>query len=487
MDDFPAWIRAAHWVNVLLLGFLVRSGIQILAAYPRLYADDHCTPGTEWLKLTDQPIPSTGPWTSLEQERSVSSWLAQPGGNNLGLGRHWHFFAAAFWILNGVAYVILLFLGGRWRRLVPTSWSIVPDAWHTVVTYASLSQPPASEFHPFDPLQQLTYFAVVFLLAPLLILTGAAQSPAIAARYPRFQQLFGGRQRARSLHFLGLVGVLLFTAVHVLAVAYTGLGDNLGDIMLGQHETHRLLAFVSAAAVIVAIGSVYALTSAYSLRRPRTVQRTLGRLISPPMRWLSLRASSSQQYAGAQISPYFIVNGAPPSTSDYADLQRDDFLEWRLEIRGLVTNTASLSLADLRAFPASAQITKHHCIQGWSGIAQWTGVPVELILKLCQPLPNARYAVFCSKQLDQAGRPYYETLDLRVLQHPQTLLAYEMNGESLSVPHGAPLRLRVETALGFKMVKWLDSIEFVQDVRAFGEGQGGSREDTMFYERSASI
>jgi hypothetical protein len=91
--DFPAWLRAAHWINVFFLGFLIRAGIQILGAYPRLYWNDHSTPGTEWLKFAKRPIPTDRPWTALEQERDVSAWLGQPGGNNLGWLRRIEFVA----------------------------------------------------------------------------------------------------------------------------------------------------------------------------------------------------------------------------------------------------------------------------------------------------------------------------------------------------------------------------------------------------------
>jgi sulfoxide reductase catalytic subunit YedY len=89
--------------------------------------------------------------------------------------------------------------------------------------------------------------------------------------------------------------------------------------------------------------------------------------------------------------------------------------------------------------------------------------------------------------MDETGRMFYESVDVRLMSHPQTLLAYEMNGAPLTVAHGAPLRLRVETELGFKMVKWLRAIEFVEDYRTLGDGQGGSREDNMYYEQSVSI
>jgi DMSO/TMAO reductase YedYZ molybdopterin-dependent catalytic subunit/thiosulfate reductase cytochrome b subunit len=484
---FPVWIRATHWINVLLIGLVMRAGIQILGSYPRLYWNDHSTPGTEWLKLTRKRIPQERLWISLDQETKVPGWLGQPGGNNLGLGRHWHFFAAIFWVLNGLVYVVLLFVTGEWRRLIPTSWAIVPAAWQTFVTYATLHVPPASAFRPYDPLQQLTYAAVVFLLAPFLILTGAAQSPALEAQVPRFGALFGGRQSARSLHFLGLLAFIAFTVVHTAMVVVTGLGRNMGDIMFGQDQHDQGLAIGIGIGTIVLVALIFAVTSWSSMRWPHQTRRMLGAIIGPLLHATTLRAKSRQRYRPADISPYLIVNGYPPDTDEYRQLAAKEFAGWRLVVRGLVAQPLELSLLDLQTMATQHQITKHHCIQGWSGIAEWAGVPLGAILQRCHPLPQARYLVFSSFQLDQKGRPFYETLDVRLATHPQTILAYEMNDRPLTIPHGAPLRLRVETQLGFKMVKWLRSIEVVGDYRGLGDGQGGSREDIMNYEQAVSI
>ncbi len=144
------------------------------------------------------------------------------------------------------------------------------------------------------PLQQLAYGAVVFLLAPFLILTGAAQSPAIDARFPRYVELFGGRQGARSLHFLGLVAFLLFIVIHVSLVVLTGFGDNMGNIILGQHDHDQGLAIAIGLGIIALSVLAWALTSWASRRAPRTWQhhsrrdhpagaaRTLLRLALPP-------------------------------------------------------------------------------------------------------------------------------------------------------------------------------------------------------------
>ena len=166
---------------------------------------------------------SREPWSSLDEEESWSPVIALPGRKNLGLARHWHFMTVQFWILTGLVYVALLFATGEWRRLVPTSWSIVPGAFHAAATYLNghLAEPKPG--HAYNALQQLAYFAVVFLLAPFQIATGAAMSPSIIARFPRYARLFGGKQAARTLHFLGLCAFAAFVVVHTVMVLLHGL------------------------------------------------------------------------------------------------------------------------------------------------------------------------------------------------------------------------------------------------------------------------
>src|SRR5436309_9931476 len=153
---FPIWLRITHYINLLFIGLLIRSGIQILAAHPRLYWKDSSDPKKEWLKVTKNKVPKDSLYTSMDDEEPVSPWLALPGGDNLGLGRHWHFFSVVFWVLNGLVYIVLLFATGEWSRLIPTSWDIVPRALQTFLTYSTFHIPPASDFRPYDPLQQLT-------------------------------------------------------------------------------------------------------------------------------------------------------------------------------------------------------------------------------------------------------------------------------------------------------------------------------------------
>ena len=496
--EFPVWLRVSHFVNLLFIGLLVRSGIEILASHARLYLNDGCTPGSEWLKFTRKQVPAGKDviYTAREDEVSVSPWVALPGRKNIGIGRHWHGASTTLWLLTGITYVVLLFATGEWRRLIPTSWGVFPHAWDSVRTYLSLETPPLSDFRPYDALQQLMYAFVVFVLAPFMLLTGAAMSPAIAASAPWYIKLFGGRQVARSLHFVGMAIFVGFTVVHTIAVLVVHPRENLTHIVLGGSPERLGLAVAIAILALLLVVAIHVWATRWSLRDPRGVQVALDR-IQAPVRQIALHnLASGQFYEESDISPYHWVNGAPPEpdeSPEFVELARDGFREWRLEVHGLVKHPLSLSLEDIRALPDQSQITKHNCVQGWSGVAKWRGVRVAEILARCGPLPEARYLKFTSYGLAQYSyggkplEPFYEVIDPILANHNQTILAYEFNGEPLPARHGEPLRLRVETQLGYKMVKYLHSIELIADYRTIGEGQGGSREDTQFFGRGAEI
>jgi DMSO/TMAO reductase YedYZ molybdopterin-dependent catalytic subunit len=418
----------------------------------------------------------------------VSPWIALPGGrDNLGMGRHWHFFAVAFWVMNGLVYAALLFCTDGWRRLIPTSWDFFPAAWHTFLTYATFHLPPPGAFQPYNPLQQLAYAAVVFILAPLAILTGAAMSPAVDARFPWYPRIFGNRQKARSLHFLVMVAYLIFIPIHVALVAIENFPQKMDQIVLGLENQHVALAVTLGLVAIAVVVAIHMLLTWWSLRRPRAVQQVSGILTDWLTRLLLYGLTSRQEYTPADISPYFWVNGRPPVSEGWSELAKNGFACWKLQVTGLVEHPLGLSLAEIRAMPSKRQITQHCCIQGWSAFAEWTGVPLAEILKRCKVLPQARYLIFRSHQVDEQGREFYGSLDIEEAGHPQTILAYDMNGAPLLMNHGAPLRLRVETKLGFKMVKWLKSIELVEDYRTVGEGHGGYREDVQYYGTDAEI
>jgi methionine sulfoxide reductase catalytic subunit len=484
--DFPIWIRFAHFINLIFITLLIRSGIEILSALPKLYWHDHAIPGTEWIKFTKKRFSSDFKervWISLEEEESFSSWIALPGHKNLGMGRHWHFFSIIFWIANGAAYYILLFTSNEWARLIPTSWSIFPQALHTAMLYASFHF--VIPGHPYDPLQQLAYFGVVFLLGPFMIATGAAMSPAVGARFPRYPRFFRGRQVARSLHFLGMVAFILFVIIHISMVMITRFPDNMGNIFLGK-VTSLGVAIGIFALFVLAVVVVHVWATGISLKKPRLVQNKLGAVIELVRHSLFGRIVPRQQYSKSDVTPFFRANGYPPDTQEYKELLENNFANWKMKVHGLVEKPLDLSLADLHAMKKEMQITEHSCIQGWTAIGEWGGVPMSYIISLCKPLPQVRYVVFYSYQYTDDTQ-FYEAIYMELAKHHQTILAYEMNGKPLSVPHGAPLRLRIETQLGYKMVKWLKSIEFVSDYKNIGMGQGGHREDHMYYGIGAGI
>lgn len=194
-------------------------------------------------------------------------------------------------------------------------------------------------------------------------------------------------------------------------------------------------------------------------------------------RLLIPREALAPTYSRADISPDFRPNGSiDPAASDYRTLKAAGFADYRLVIDGLVERPLALSLDELRARPARTQITKHDCVEGWTSIAEWTGVRLETLLDEAGLKPEARYIVFhCFDALDQRedGERYYESIDLIDARHPQTILAWAMNGQTLPVPYGAPLRLRVERQLGYKHAKYIRRIEAVESFAHIGRGKGG--------------
>ena len=192
-------------------------------------------------------------------------------------------------------------------------------------------------------------------------------------------------------------------------------------------------------------------------------------------RLASSRRSMAQEFSPADLSPQFRSNGtANPDNPEYQALAATHFADWRLKIDGLVERPLKLSLQELRAMASRTQITRHDCVEGWSAIGQWTGVPLSAVLRLAVPRPQARYVVFhCADPMDAQGTLYYESIDFDDAYHPQTILAYELNGALLPIANGAPLRVRIERQLGYKMVKYLMRIELVSSFANIGAGNGG--------------
>ncbi|HEU4375383.1 MAG TPA: molybdopterin-dependent oxidoreductase [Telluria sp.] len=477
-SGFPAWLRLLHFFNLFLMTFIVRAGVQILADHPRLYWQRDCTPGTEWFRFQKE-VPAGRIWTSKDDSVTLPGWLGIPGlRHSIGLARWWHFSTTLFWMINGVAFYLLLFSTDQWQRLVPASWEVFPNAVSTALQYLSLAFPEEHSWTRYNSLQQLSYFITIFIAAPASIVTGLMQSPAISNRLGWFGRVLD-RQTARSVHFIVLWWFLLFIAAHVTLVFITGARSNLNMMFGGVHDAswRGVLLFVPAMALL-ALG--WALATPMTLRHARRVQR-IGQFLSSPFGKVTQSWDATSQLGEADISPHFWPNGTLPASAEYEALLAGDFKDYRLRIGGLVDHPVELSLADLRALPKQEQITTHFCIQGWSGVAKWGGVPMRDILDLVKPAATARYAVLYSFADGADGGRYYDTLALVNMGHTLTMLAYEMNGAPVSVLHGAPLRLRCENELGFKMVKWIAAIEFVADFADLGAGKGGYNEDHEFY------
>ncbi|MDA7787960.1 molybdopterin-binding protein [Sphingomonadaceae bacterium] len=204
-------------------------------------------------------------------------------------------------------------------------------------------------------------------------------------------------------------------------------------------------------------------------------------------RLLSSRKALVNEYDVEDISPVFRANGSTnPQNGGYPEMAEAGFVDWRVEVSGLVDNPMSLSLEDIRALPQRTQITRHDCVEGWSAIGQWTGPQLSTILEAAGVQDGAKFVVFrCADNL--AGRDYYESVDMIDALHPQTIVAHELNGEAVPVPNGAPLRMRVERQLGYKQAKYLTGIEVVESVADIGDGKGGYWEDRSGYQWYAGI
>jgi methionine sulfoxide reductase catalytic subunit len=532
---FPVWVRYCHFFNFLFVMMLIRSGLSILMDHPRLYFNNDCTPGSEWIHFTPVKVPldrilnirpkepgllsvlaglfaaigqifarNPGPeaprpepkalltqssiWTAKDDSRYISPLIGTPGyRHTVGVARAWHFIDVHGFIITGIVFIIMLFDTEQWRRLVPTSWLLVPQAWAIFVHYVTFHMPPEPNgFYAYNALQQFAYFGVIFVLGPLAILTGIAMSPAVVNHFPWYARIFGGRQSARSIHFLTMLSFSAFIVVHVALVVISGFARNMNHIVFGtdnQSHSGLILGWVGIAIVVLSwIAAHY-----ISWSNPRLLQHA-EKFVTYPMQLLTLNRLVPQgRYTEQDISPYFWPNGKMPLRSDWINLAENGFRDYRLKVGGLVEKPVELSLADIEAMGRTEYITMHHCIQGWSGIAKWGGISMKTLIDLVRPLRTARVVAFYSFGGTLYSGDYYDTQSLENVLQAECLLATHMNGEPLSVVYGAPLRLRVENQLGYKMVKWIERIEFVESEKQLGKGEGGSNEDGEYFDLLPNI
>jgi DMSO/TMAO reductase YedYZ molybdopterin-dependent catalytic subunit len=278
-----------------------------------------------------------------------------------------------------------------------------------------------------------------------------------------------------------LIGYLCFLAVHVGLVVITGFVRNMNHIVTGHDDAHLIGMIVG----LIAMGLVvlsWILFHFIAWTYPRGMQHVY-KALAGLFHWNVLsRLEPDEHYTQKDVSPFFWPNGKLPVSNKWKQLAANGFQDFKLKVGGLVENPIELSLEELRALGKVEYISMHHCIQGWSGIAQWGGLPFKRLIEIVKPRPEAKVVAFYSYGDALYGGEYYDTQTIETALKARCLLAYEMNQAPLPEVYGAPLRLRVENQLGYKMVKWIERIEFVETERTLGKGEGGKNEDDEYFD-----
>ena len=263
----PLVVRLTHWINALALTFLLFSGLQIFNAHPELYwgkyGADHETPFISLLAAgtPDRPrgVTTIGP-VHLDttgvlgvsrrkgqwEARGFPGWATIPTWRDLALGRRWHFFFAWIFVTNGLVYLAYGFLSGRFRRDIRPDRDqlTVRHIWKNIVDHARLRHPVGEEAKRYNILQKIAYLAIIFLFLPLMVATGLTMSPGVDAAWPWLLDIFGGRQSARTIHFICASAIVLFVVIHVAEVFIAGPINELGSMITGRYrvrsgEDHR--------------------------------------------------------------------------------------------------------------------------------------------------------------------------------------------------------------------------------------------------------
>ena len=259
----------------------------------------------------------------------------------------------------------------------------------------------------------------------------------------------------------------------------------MSDLILPRRELiARAGGLVAAAGAMPLLSGCDAINDAPAVRKILSMGEEMNRA---SQRALIDRGALAPEFSRADLSPVFRSNGTklPPGAA-YAAHAASGFADWRLKVTGLVARPLSLSMADIRAMPQRTQITRHDCVEGWSAIGQWTGPGLGRILAAAGVRDGARYIVF--RCADRIGDDlYYESCDMVDALHPQTIMAWALNGALLPIANGAPLRLRIERQLGYKHAKYVQAIEALASLDGIGAGKGGYWEDRIDYEWYAGI
>jgi thiosulfate reductase cytochrome b subunit len=256
--------RITHWINVLCLSLLLMSGLQIFNAHPSLYWGQYgADADPSWLSIgaVEEGDSTRGVLTvgSLQVNttgilgvsgsgddaaaRGFPAWATVPGYQDLATGRRWHFFFAWLFVINGSIYALYGFVRGHFRRdLAPTAEEISPrHLGQEIADHARLRFPKGEKARHYNALQKLTYLIVIFVMLPLMLATGLTMSPGFDAGYPFLLDVFGGRQSARSIHFICAWSIVAFVIVHVAMVILSGLWNNMRSMITGRYaiETEK--------------------------------------------------------------------------------------------------------------------------------------------------------------------------------------------------------------------------------------------------------
>jgi len=251
-------VRLTHWVNVICPCILLMSGLQIFNAHTHLYFGNRSDPQHELLSMRavrgpdGMPVGLTtignttfhttgvlglsrgddGQW----EARGFPNWITLPSYRDLATGRRWHFFFAWLFVINGLTYLTYSVLNGHVRRDLSPNRRQLRNIGHDIVQHLRLRFPKGEEAKHYNVLQKLAYLAVIFALLPLVVLTGLTMSPGIDAAFPFLVELFGGRQSARTIHFLCATGIVLFVFVHVVMVLISGVWNNMRSMITGRYR-----------------------------------------------------------------------------------------------------------------------------------------------------------------------------------------------------------------------------------------------------------
>ncbi|SES19845.1 molybdopterin-dependent oxidoreductase [Corynebacterium cystitidis] len=496
ITDFPVWLRIEHFVNILFVTLFIRSGIEILGTFPKLHSSVHTPAGKQWAQFTVKQKRRKKYYPVAGEYDDYHPIVSLPGHGALGQGRYWHFISVIGWVTLMVIYWALLLLTGQWRRYWPEDLSVFAQAWEDMVSYLAFQIPPAMEGYPFNAVQQLSYGFVVLILPLFMMITGAFQSPAINNRFPRISKAMGGRQVIRTLHFWGLIAYIVFIIIHVAMVVMHGYGHEVSKMVFG-HADRPIAGGVIFTTGLAFIVLFHVWATKTSMDNPRLVEKIHNVVVRPLTRTLRKMPAQPTPYRDEQITPAseHRASGMPPATEAYMALVCNDYDDdYVLEIGGFVEKPMRLTLPQLRELADGySQNTVHHCVQGFSSVGAWDGVPLHRILDLVKPLDGATDVVVHSFQHMTRdddlyrGSYYYETMPMEEAVQPQSLIAIGYGGDELPIKNGAPMRLRLETSTGFRSAKWLDRIEVVNRFDIVGNGKGGFFEDTDSYDRLQMI